>query len=178
MSAKVTPIGRASYPQVFQAKSFNGGAAKFLITLLFDKTADLTEMKRVADEAAKEKFGKNLPEDFKSPFRDGDKKNRNGDHPEYAGKVFVTFKSNENRKPSVVDGKKQPINQDDPDGFYPGCQARVAYSCYAYDTKGNQGVAFGLQHAQKTSDDTRFDGGVSAVDAFDAIESDTEESFF
>lgn len=177
MAAKVTPIGRVSYPQVFTAKAYKNNKPKFSLTLMFDKATDLSAMEADIQDAIKEQFGDDLPETLRSPIRDGDVKNRKGEHPEYAGKRYITFKANEDRRPCVVDGKKQPIKADDPEGFYPGCYARVAYSCYAYDNQGNSGVAFGLSHIQKVRDGERLDGGVSVDNAFDALD-DADDSIF
>lgn len=162
--SKVSPVGRVSYPHVFEANEFQG-KRNFSITLIFDSADELKDMKALANEVAKAKWPKGLPSNFRSPFRDGDEKNQ----PEYEGKTYITFKCNEDRPPQVVGPDKQPIVKGS-GKFYPGCFARVSFSCYAYDTAGNRGVSFGLNNVQKVRDGDRLDSGSTADSDFDALE--------
>lgn len=174
----ISPIGRVSYPHLYKVNEFEGKRS-YSITLLFDKSADLSELKQMAKDAIKDKWPKDQPdaEDLRSPFMDGDKKNKKGDHPEYAGMTYITFKTSETRKPQVVDAKKNPILEDSGE-MYAGCYARVSFSCYAYDKAGNQGVAFGLNNVQKVRDGDRLDGGSNADTDFDALESEADSDLF
>jgi hypothetical protein len=67
----------------------------------------------------------------------------------------------------VVDEDVQPII--DPEEFYPGCWARVTCNPYAYNRKGNAGVAFGLNNVQKMKDDENFQGGSKPEDDFEPV---------
>jgi hypothetical protein len=173
---KISPIGRVSYPHVFKVNEFEGKRS-FSVTLLFDSSADLSELKAMAAEAVKEKWPDGAPEDLRSPFQSGDKKNRNGDHPEYAGMTYITFKTSESRKPQVVDARKNPITEESGE-FYAGCYARVSFGYYAYDKAGNKGVNFGLNNVQKVRDGDRLDGGSNADADFEALESDDAADLF
>lgn len=164
MARPTSPIGRVSYPNVFTAKEFDGKKS-FSLTLLFDKTADLSAMKAEAEKVAAEKWGKKLPANLRMPFRDGDEK----EQPEYAGKIYVTFRAGEDRKPQVVNADLSPISQESGQ-FYSGCFAKVSYSCYAYDKQGNKGVAFSLGNIQKIRDGEPLDGRTTAENDFDAVD--------
>lgn len=164
MAKPTSPIGRVSYPNVFVAKEYDGKKS-FSITLLFDKTADLSGMKSAYEAAVKEKWGNKVPSNLRSPFRDGDEK----DQPEYAGMTYVTFRAGEDRKPQVVDASLNQITQES-GMFYSGCYAKVSYSCYAYDKQGNKGVAFSLGNIQKVRDGEPLDGRTTAENDFDAVD--------
>lgn len=172
MSKPISPVGRVSYPSVFQVNDFDG-KRNYQVTLLFDKSADLSDMKALATKVAKEKWGDQMPENFRSSFRDGNKKNQ----PEYEGMTYITFKAQESRRPQVVGPDLSAIVEQD-GSFYAGCFAKVSYSCYAYEKKGNVGVAFGLNNVQKVRDGDRLDGGSSADEDFEALEAAADEHLF
>ncbi len=164
----MSPKFRVSFPSVFTPTSYEGSVEKYSITMLFDKSVDLAQMKQLANDAMTKKWPNpaDRPTVHKNPpFRDGDK-----DKPEtqgYANCVFV--KASSKQKPGVVDGAKNPIFDDTE--FYAGCYARATLTAYAYHHPvGGKGVAFGLQNVQKMGDGERFDGRTSADDDFDAIE--------
>lgn len=163
-----TPEGRVSFPQVFKPKSFRNQEPKFSMTLLFKKSsADLTEMKRAAANAAIEKWGpkENWPKKLKWPFRDGDK-----DQPDmkgYPGHIFVSMTSK--TKPGLIDRQKNPIDEAS-GSFYAGCYAHATCIAFAYDVEGSKGVSFALQNIQKLRDGEPFSGKRSAEDEFDALE--------
>ena len=157
----MTPIFRVSFPNVFQPKLNElSGKTEYSLVMLFDKKADLKEMKALAAGVAREKWGDKIPAGIRNPFRDGDveKEGREG----YKGVFFVNTKSNQ--KPGVVDENVQPIIEQEQ--FYPGCYARATVTAYAYDNKGNRGVAFGLGNIQKVKDGEPFSGRSRAEDDF------------
>lgn len=167
MAKPTSPIGRVSYPSVFVAREFDGKKS-FNLTLIFDKTADLSGMKAEFEKVANEKWGKKRPPNMRNPFRDGDEK----DQPEYAGKIYVTFRAGEERKPQVVGPSLNQITQESGE-FYSGCFAKVSYSCYAYDKQGNKGVAFSLGNIQKVRDGEPLDGRTTAENDFEAVDDST-----
>ena len=164
----VTPTFRVSFPAVFQAKLNElSGKTEYSVVMLIDKKQDITAMKQLCAAVAKEKWGEKIPTGIRNPFRDGDteKAGREG----YANAYFVTAKSTQ--KPGVVDESLQPIiNAED---FYPGCYARATVTAYAYDNKGNRGVAFGLQNLQKVKDGEPFSGKTRAEDDFAPVKSES-----
>lgn len=165
----LSPIGRVSFPSVFEPTAMSEGQdKKYSVTLLFPKGTDLKALKELAKKTASEKWPKGLPANFRTPFRDGGEKEQLDGYEE--GVTFVKFSGK--YKPEVIDQKKQPIGADD---FYAGCWGRLTYTCYAYDNSGNKGVAFGLVNIQKAKDDEPFGLGSSSADEdFEELEDDTE----
>lgn len=169
-----TPMFRVSFPSVFEASSYEGGAPKFSVCavwtpkLFTPKDKELwAAMKLLADEVSLEKFKKKLdalPANFKKPFRDGNEKADLEGFGE--GKVFSNLSSK--MRPGIIDRDRAPIT--DPEDFYPGCFARATITAYAYDNVG-KGVAFGLQNLQKIKDGDRLDSRTDAAEDFgDAVD--------
>lgn len=110
-----------------------------------------------AAEKAKNK-GK-LPPKWKRPLRDGDEEKP--DDANYAGMMFLNASSK--NKPGIVGlerdeaGKLKKI--EDEDQVYSGAYARVSLNLYAFDVKGNRGIAAGLENIQKVADGEKLDGG-------------------
>lgn len=174
----LTPSGRVSFPNVFKAKSnFINQDPKYSVQLLFPKSADLTELKKLVLEVTKKRFGEKAdwPANLRLPFKNGDDKNL----ADYKGMTVIEARSKQ--KPGLVGKDLQEII--DPADFYPGCWARATLVCYAYPQPGvkgiTPGVAFGLQNLQKTKDDVAFSGKSNPSDDFEAIdelESDTKKA--
>lgn len=168
----VTPKFRVSFPQVFEAKSFQNQPPKFSIQMLFDKKTDLTALKKVVNLAIKEKWGDKAPKGITLPFKDGNDKELDG----YEDKIVVSAASK--FKPQVVDQKVEQIEaQDD---FYAGCYARAAIAAYAWELKEGKavlkrGVSFNLESVQKLSDGERFVKRSEASDDFDEVEDDSND---
>jgi hypothetical protein len=149
------------------------------MVLMFDKTADLSGMKAAYEAAVAAKWAKK-PKGLRSPFRDGDEVDADGDRvkgPEYAGMTYVTLRAKEDRKPGVVRGDLSKINQNDGD-FYPGCYAMATFSAYGYEFNNTFGVSFGLNNVQKVRDGDRLDSRADAEDDFEAIESPENKAMF
>lgn len=102
---------RWSYANVWEAKSINGGAPKFSVSLIIPKTDTVTVGKiKSAIQAAYEEGrgklrgnGKNVPplSAIKTPLRDGD--TERPDDPAYAGCYFIN--ANSATAPGIVDTK-------------------------------------------------------------------------
>ena len=153
---------RVSFPHVFKPQSAAEGAEpKYSLSMLFPVGTDVTALKKAAADAAKEKWGDNLPKKLKSPFLD------QGDY-EYDGyeEGGVLIRATSKQKPGLVDAKVQAII--DESEFYPGCYARATVRAFAYDVSGNKGVSFGLQNLQKTRDGEMMGGRTRAATDFDA----------
>jgi len=176
MSVKlITPVAILSYPSLFEARSYNGGAAKYSTALVFPKGSDLKPLKEAIKEVAKERFGDKAASILKNnnPLRtDVEEKG----YPD--GATFFNAKST--RQPQIVSryadpktGKPVVIDEEaatEPDGpneMYPGVLVKAYISVYAYDTSGNRGVAFGLEGLQRWDEGERLDG-VRAVNVFEA----------
>lgn len=165
----LTPPFRVSFPNVFEASSYDGGTPKFSVCAVWEPAkftpkdkALWKAMHDLADQVSMDKFKKKLdqlPANFKKPFRDGEEK---ADLVGFgAGKVFSNLSSR--LRPGIIDLDRTPIT--DPEDFYPGCYARGTITAYAYDNKG-RGVAFGLQNLQKLKDGERLDSRTNPEDDF------------
>lgn len=167
---KVTsPIFRVSFPNVFTPSSFDGGPAKYGISMLFtpaqftdaDKKA-WQAMKDLANEVSVEAFKKklnDLPANFKKPFRLGEEK----DGLDGYGKGVIFVNATSKMKPGLIDRDKTVIT--DQESFYAGCYARATLVAFAFDNKG-KGVAFGLNNIQKVKDGESFSGRTDASEDF------------
>ena len=166
----ITAVFRVSFPTVFEADSFNGGAPKFSVAAVWDPSRFTAAEKKLwqamldlCDEVSMERFKKrmkDLPGNFKKAIRDGAEKAELAGYGE--GKLFANLSSR--MKPGLIDRDRTPIlNQDD---FYPGCYARATVSAYSYDQGGGKGVALGLQNLQKIADGERLDSRTDAAEDF------------
>lgn len=166
---------RSSYANVFVARAVNEGEdPKYSITMLFDKgDPSLKDLKAAAKAAIAAKWGANPPKKLRSPFRDGDDPDEDRGEA-YKGKVFI-YASGKS-KPGIVDGSTDRNSITSPEEFYSGCFARATVNAFAYDTKGNRGVSFGLNNLQKLGDGERLDGHTSAEDDFDDYKSDSTDA--
>ena len=166
-----TPIFRASYANVFVAKKNDlNGKDEFSCMALFPKGCDLKALREAANAAVIKKWGADKakwPANLKSPFRDQKEKIKDGKMPDgmEEGAIFMTLKSNV--RPTVVDQALQPIIE--PSKVYSGCYMRASVGAYAYENKGNRGVAFGLNHMQLVKDGEHLSGRPSISSAFEPI---------
>lgn len=180
-----TPEFRVSYPSVFQPKKNDlNGKMEYSVVALFPFGKDdpkLADMKKMAEAAVVKKWGADKsqwPANLKSPFRDQGERAKNVDGKRILpagyedGKVFVTLKAEQ--KPAVVDENVNTII--DPTQFYAGCYAIASINAYAYDQKGNRGVAFGLGNIQKWRDGDSLGGRTRPEDDFSAVATGGEKS--
>ena len=169
---------RWSYANVWQAKSINGGAPKYSISLIIPKSDTVTVEKiRAAIKAAYEEGesklkgnGKFVPalDAIKTPLRDGDKE-RPGDEA-YKGCWFIN--ANSATAPEIVDADRQPIL--DTSEVYSGVYGRASINFYAFNSNGNRGIACGLNNLQKIRDGEPLGGKSRAEDDF---ATDDDEDF-
>lgn len=182
----LTPKFRVSFPALFEPKLPPGETdpkkAKFGITMLFQvegpDAVDITPLKNAVAAVLTEKFGADAtkwPRDkagkltVKTPFRDGTEKDYDGYGP---GIIFCSASANRDRRPGLVFGNKEPINN--PNDFYGGCYARATINAYWFDKGVNKGVAFGLNNVQKWSDGEPFSGKSKPENDFDELPMPTE----
>lgn len=177
----LTPNFRAAYISVFKAsaqKNADGtmGRAKFSIRAAFPPTADLKPLKEAAAAAAREKWGDKIPKGMRSPFRLNDELDK--PVPDIGEDwVIMTFSANEDRRPGLVDAKRQDII--DESEVYSGAWFRAQVRPFAYEQAGNRGVSFGLQNVQKIKDDKAMAGGrIPASQVFDAVEDTDADDLF
>lgn len=168
---------RWSYANVWQAKSINGGAPKFSVSLIIPKSDTVTVEKiRAAIKAAYEEGeaklrgnGRTVPplDAIKNPLRDGDRERP--DDEAYRGCWFIN--ANSATAPGIVDADRQPIL--DTSEVYSGVYGRASINFYAFNSNGNRGIACGLNNLQKIADGEPLGGKSRAEDDF-ATEDDED----
>ena len=168
---------RWSYANVWEAKSINGGAPKFSVSLIIPKSDTKTVEKiKAAIQAAYEEGesklkgnGKTVPalSALKTPLRDGDLERP--DDEAYANSYFVN--ANSGTAPGIVDADRQPII--DHSEVYSGVYGRASINFYAFNSNGNKGIACGLNNLQKMRDGEPLGGKTRAEDDF----ADDDEDF-
>ena len=169
---------RWSYANVWDPKSIDGGKPKFSVSLIIQKddTATVDKIKaaiQTAYEEGQSKLkgnGKSVPPltSIKNPLRDGDIEKP--DDEAYAGCYFVN--ANSSTAPGVVDADRQPIIERSE--VYSGVYGRASINFYAFNVKGNKGIACGLNNLQKIRDGEPLGGKASAESDF---ATDDDEDF-
>ena len=164
------PSTRWSYANVWEAKSINGGAPKFSVSLIIPKS-DVKTIEKIkaaiaaayADGEAKLKGnGKSVPalSALKTPLRDGDAERP--DDPVYANAYFMN--ANSTTAPGIVDADCAPILERSE--VYSGVYGRASVSFYAFNSNGNRGIACSLNNLQKIRDGEHLGGKTSAEEDF------------
>ena len=164
------PGTRWSYANVWQAKSINGGAPKFSVSLIIPKSDTATVNKiKAAIQAAYEEGQSKLKGSskavpvlsiLKTPLRDGDLERP--DDEAYANAYFVN--ANSSTAPGIVDANRQLII--DTSEVYSGVYGRASINFYAFNSNGNKGIACGLNNLQKIRDGEPLGGKTRAEDDF------------
>lgn len=165
----ITGEVRASYANVFEAKSINGGDSKYSMSIIIDAEDEdtLNAVKKAvenAKEAGKGQWGGKIPKTLKLPLRDADEEGK--DDEAYEGKFF--FNAASKNKPQIIDVMKKPI--EDEEDFKSGDYCRVSVNFYAYNSNGSKGIAAGLNNIQKLRDGEALSGGSSAQEDFDEVD--------
>ncbi len=182
----ITPKFRVSFPHVFEKHSgFKNQEPQYSLTMLFDKTSDLTEMKRAAFNAGVEAWGDDKtqwPEGYRWPFRDGDKDPKKRGKPEFKNVIFTSASAKKTRPQVIgnkkIDGQFPQLTKENggEEQFYAGCFARAELLAFAYDTAGNVGVSFSLQNIQKLADGPQLSGRKNADQVFDEVDDGSDDS--
>ena len=175
------PDTRWSYANVWEARSVNGSAPKFSVSLIIPKsdTVTIEKIRRAIRAAYKDGQNKlrgnsrSVPplEDLKLPLRDGDKE-RAGD-PAYAGCMFIN--ANSASAPEIVDINCIPIL--DHSEVYSGVYGRASITFYAFNSNGNRGIACGLNNLQKVRDGEPMGSRSRAEDDFAADDDEDDADF-
>lgn len=167
-SLKTPPCILGPWPKVFeQGLPDDNGVRYYEFDLLFSpeaqQTAEYAALKAAVVATAKKKWPDGTPEGSRNPLRKASAKKRQADgsshYPEaqFPGWTFMHVKSK--NKPGVVDAQVREIT--DESEIYGGCTVRVSVGPYAYQKKGNVGVAFGLNNLQKLKDGDPIGGAKS-----------------
>jgi hypothetical protein len=175
---------RFSYVRVFEAEQFNGvGESNYSVTLLIPKS-DTALIKQINDAVKAEaqayfgsdpKFKGRVPENYKSPLKDGDAPEKE-EQAEYEGCYYITAKRKEKLgRPIVIDKGKRPITVKE--DMYSGSWGVASISLYGYNMSSDiRGITAGLNGIQKVTDDDRLDGG-SSVNDFEDLSNENDDPF-
>ena len=172
--SRVTPIGRASFPNLSKPDQYN----KYSMLILMPKSdpAVMGFAKWLKEAVTQEAVGvagqpglAQAMANFTN-FKDGDnvaafKTYRQ----EYAGHFVMNMsRKTEYGKPCVVNRNKQPI---DPSEIYAGCNVLAFIDVFGYKFGAKRGVSIGFQHVMKTGENTPFAStGVKVDDAFASLD--------
>jgi len=168
--SKVTPIGRASFPNLAKPDQYN----KYSLSMLFPKSDPkvVEFVKWLKDAVTKEALAvagnAGLPAAMANftNFKDGDDVGSFKTYrAEYAGHyVLNVSRKTEFGKVCTVNRDKQPI---DPTEIYAGCNVLAYIDVFGYKYGTKKSVSIGVQHVMKVSDNTPFAStGVKVDDAF------------
>ncbi|BGI52474.1 MAG: DUF2815 family protein [Candidatus Hamiltonella defensa (Ceratovacuna japonica)] len=169
----VTGEVRGSYVNVFNTRLNDlSGKEEYSMMILIPKEDKETvaHLKKAIKAAIDDKWGAKCPANLRHPLRDGDSEAdlpdtvAAGEEP-YAGHYFMNLKSFQ--KPGIVDVNVQPVI--DESDFRSGDYCRVSINAYAYDQKGNKGVAFGLNNIQVLRKGQPLGGVSRAENDFDVV---------
>ena len=170
------PKTRWSYANVWDAKSINGGAPKYSVSLIIPKSDTKTVEKiqaaiKAAYEEGQSKLkgnGKSIPalSAIKTPLRDGDAERP--DDEAYKNSYFIN--ANSATAPGIVDADRNPILERSE--VYSGVYGRASINLYAFNSNGNRGIACGLNNLQKISDGEPLGGKSRAEDDFNTDDDD------
>ena len=170
------PNTRFSYANVWEAKSINGGAPKFSVSLIIPKsdTRTVEKIKAAIEAAYKEGEsklkgnGRSVPalSAIKNPLRNGD--TERPDDEAYANSYFIN--ANSATAPGIVDANCNPILERSE--VYSGVYGRASISFYAFNSNGNKGIACGLNNLQLIRPGEPLGGKASAESDFATDEDD------
>ncbi len=175
----ITPIARLSFPTLFTAKAAGktpkeGDKKKFSCSLLIPPSADISKLKKMAQEAAQAKWGDKLKDiKIKSPFLKAEEYKYEGYLP-----GWVLIRASTETKPQVMEAQKGSmvrLTEDDPESVYPGRWCVATVNAYAYDVNGNKGITFGLNNVLLLNHDDSLGGRMKAEDEFEAPDGDFEQ---
>ena len=166
----ITPPGIGSYMAVLEPKADPQGKMKYSLALLIPKSlaSSLGPLRAAITEVAQAKWGAKAEQILKTAkyptIRDGDAKVDDDGKVDstYKGHFYLSIRSD--RKPQVIDGKKQPVFTDE--DVHSGCLIRCSVAVFPYEQSGNRGVGLGLNNVQVLEKRTRLDGRKAAEDEF------------
>ena len=155
-----------------------GGRPKYSVSLIIPKsdTATVDRIRDAIREAYAEgqaklmkDYGSVPPlEELKTPLRDGDLERPEIE--EYQNSWFLNAASV--TQPGIVDADRRPIV--DPSELYSGIVGRASINFYAYNVRGNRGIACGLNNLQKLADGKPLGHHTRPEDDFAEVQDDSE----
>jgi hypothetical protein len=175
----ITGRVRLSYVHLDRPYAQNEGQEpKYSCVILIPKSDKATMKKlRAAQQVALEqgktsRFNGSIPKNWKDTIHDGDEEADLERNPEMEGHWTISVSSK--TQPGCIDRQKEEILNVSEE-LYSGCYARVSLNAFPFNTQGNKGVSFGLNHVQKLADGEFLGGRSRAEDDFDDLEDDEDD---
>lgn len=139
-----------------------GATPKYSVCLIIPKThPQVEEIRAAIKKAITDKWGDKAPKGLRSPLRDGDAVDENGERmkgEDFAGAFFMTA-SSPRKVEAIAGASKRPATSDD---LVWGYYGSVICKMFAYDTAGNRGVGCGLNKVWITKRGEPLGGGSEA----------------
>ena len=164
------PNTRWSYANVWEAKSINGGAPKYSVSLIIPKTDTVTyqdilnSIEAAAQTATNGKTWNGVrPPIILNPLHDGDGVRQDGTPygPECKGMwVMTASRRAQDGKPWVCD-ISNPRVELAPQDAYSGMYARCTVHFFGYLNSGKKGIGCSLDGVMKTRDGDSLGGAVA-----------------
>jgi len=111
---------------------------RFDVTMIFEKTADLSKLQKECESVAQKAFGK--VEGVELPFSNGDEKTMD------CMKGHIVLRAKAKKKPGLVDEHKEPLySEDDLRG---GMWGRMIVTPFSYQSGRTKGVTLNLKKVQ------------------------------
>jgi len=170
----ITGKTRASYAHIFEAHSMNEDAPKkFSVSLIIPKsdTSTIEAIEKAVEEAkeqGKSKWNGKVPNNLKTPLRDGDIDRE--DDTNYENAYFINATSQ--TQPGIIDQNK--IRLTEPGTVVSGDYIRASVNFYGYNANGNKGIAAGLNNIQLVEKGEPLSGASNAEDDFDELDLDDD----
>lgn len=163
-----------SYVHVLKPYAGDIGDAKYSCVVIIPKTSteNLGKIKAAInaayDNGVNEKWGGKAldKKTLKQPLRDGDAERP--DDETFKGCYFINASSK--TKPNIIDIHRRDLTEPGAEEeVYSGMKAHVSVNFYAFDAKGNRGIACGLNNLCKTADGEYLGGRSSAENDFEGL---------
>ena len=161
----VTPEFIVNFPRLFDKGTKGPDEGKYSIMMMFSMQTDISAIKNVVQEAAKEKWGGNIPADLRTPWKNGNTTNLE------EAKDKILIRSWSKHKPGVIDSEGNEIEAFDKDNIYSGSIGKAIIRAYAYDKNIEKsifqpGVVLMLEHYMFVKDGKKLStGGKSSARA-------------
>jgi hypothetical protein len=139
---------RLAYVHLLEPRAAADGAEpKYSVTMIVPKTdtANLTAIREATKAAREARWGAKPPAGLRSPVRDGDEKDAEGNYvrgEEFRGAYYMNAASKRPVDAKIMMGGK--IVNCPPEHLVSGYYGSVMINCYAYEAAGNKGVSAGL----------------------------------
>lgn len=161
---------RVSFPHLFTRPVINGEEGKYGATLLIKKDSQNYEAVNGAVEEILRQAG--IDKDSISPDRLCLRVGKMV-RPEYDG--YYSVSANNNKRPYVIDGQKQPVSNEEDCEIYAGCYVNAKIRLWWMDNNYGRRVCANLMIIQFAKHGDPMGNDVSletAVEGFDEVETD------